>query len=90
VLFVVFTLGPCETLVPLMMAPAAEGAWTTLLAVIAVFGAVTVATMLTLVTAGCLGAGLAPEWSRASLRHADVLTGLTIAASGAVVMILGV
>jgi sulfite exporter TauE/SafE len=90
VLFVVFTLGPCETLVPLMMAPAAEGGWATLLCVIAVFGAVTVATMLTLVTAGCLGVELAPRWSRVSLRHVDVLTGLTIAASGAAVMILGV
>jgi len=90
VLFVVFTLGPCETLIPLMMAPAASADPATLSLVIAVFGAVTLVTMLALVTAGCVGIELARASSHRVLRHSDALAGLAIAASGAAVMIFGV
>jgi ABC-type nickel/cobalt efflux system permease component RcnA len=82
-LFVVFVLGPCETLVPLMTAPAIEHAWTTVALVVAVFGAVTVGAMLIMVA--LLHAGLSAlrvSWSR----YADMAAGLAVAASGLAVI----
>jgi sulfite exporter TauE/SafE len=45
-LFAVFLLGPCEPLIPLLLVPAATGSPGRILALVAVFGAVTLATML--------------------------------------------
>ena len=86
-LFIVFVLGPCEPLIPLMVVPGMARDWLTLGAVIAVFGGLTIAVMLATVAAGhrgieLLGAG------RVS-RHADVAAGLVVAASGAAVLFLG-
>ncbi|HJN46285.1 MAG: hypothetical protein CL477_01575 [Acidobacteria bacterium] len=87
-LFLIFAFGPCEALIPLMMVPAVERSWSVLAAVVGVFGLFTVGTMLAVVTLGYLG-----------LSHArlgvfdgriDVLAGLTIAASGAAVLFLGI
>jgi sulfite exporter TauE/SafE len=46
VLFSVFLLGPCEPLIPVLMVPAASGRMRDALLVAAVFGAVTLLTML--------------------------------------------
>ncbi len=46
VLFVIFLLGPCEALIPLLMFPAATESWATLFLVTGTFGLATVATML--------------------------------------------
>ncbi len=51
-LFTVFLLGPCEPLIPQLMYPAAERSWTSLWAVVTVFGLTTVGTMLAVVIAG--------------------------------------
>ena len=98
-LFVVFLLGPCEPLIPLMMVPGIAGDWIAVLAVVAVFGLLTVAVMLAAVAAGCTGA----RWFAAAplggpgrvgvdllQRHADVAAGLVVAASGAAVLVLGI
>ena len=99
-LFVVFLLGPCEPLIPLMVVPGISGEWMTVGAVVALFGLLTVIVMLAAVTAGYCGA----HWlargfalgtpARASLdllrRHADVAAGLMVAGSGAAVLLLGV
>ena len=87
-LFVIFAFGPCEPLIPLMMVPAVEQSWLVLAAVIGVFGSVTVVTMIAAVTLGYLG--LAHARLGALERRVDVLAGLTIAASGAAVLFLGV
>ena len=86
-LFIVFVLGPCEPLIPLMVVPGMARDWLTLGAVVAVFGILTIAVMLAAVAAGhrgiqLLGAG------RLS-RHTDVAAGLVVAASGAAVLFLG-
>jgi len=54
-LFVIFALGPCETLIPLMMIPAAKGEWIGMALTVGSFTFVTVATMTTVVVAMSLG-----------------------------------
>ena len=87
ILFLIFAFGPCEALIPLMMAPAIDGVWWLLGAVIAVFGLCTVGGMLVVVALGYTG------FNSARLGvlepRLDVLAGLTIAASGASVLWLG-
>ena len=87
-LFLIFAFGPCEPLIPLMMVPAVERSWLLLAAVVGVFGLVTLGAMLAAVTLGYLG--LAHAGLRGFERQIDVLAGLTIAASGAAVLFLGV
>lgn len=87
-LFVVFLLGPCEALIPLLMVPAAEHSWMVVAGVVAVFGAVTLATMLTLVTLGHLG--LRFRASDFFERHVTTLAGLAIAISGLAVQFVGI
>lgn len=87
-LFLVFAFGPCEPLIPLMMAPAVAHAWWLVAAVAAVFGLVTVGTMLGVVALGSLGLRFA--WVRGLERHADALAGLAIAASGVAIRALGI
>lgn len=99
-LFVVFLLGPCEPLIPLMVVPGIAGDWMTAGAVVAVFGLLTIAVMLAAVSAGYCGArwaarGLGPGAPvRAGLdvlrRHADVAAGLMVAGTGAAVLLLGI
>ena len=87
-LFLIFAFGPCETLIPLMMVPAAQGSWTVVVAVIGVFALFTLGAMLAAVTLGYLG--LTRARLGALERRMDLLAGLTIAASGAAVLVLGV
>ena len=86
-LFIVFVLGPCEPLIPLMVVPGMAGDWLAVAAVVGVFGLLTVAVMLLTVAAAYSGVGLLAD-SRIS-RHADVAAGLVVAASGAAVLWLG-
>jgi hypothetical protein len=87
-LFVVLVFGPCEALVPLLLAPGLTREVPLLLSVIGVFAALTVATMLVLVTLGWLGTSLVDLEERLG-RHAvaasEVLAGLAIVATGAAV-----
>jgi sulfite exporter TauE/SafE len=87
-LFLIFAFGPCEPLIPLMMVPAVERSWLVLAAVIGVFGFVTLGAMLVAVTLGYLS--LTHARLGAVEQRIDVLAGLTIAASGAAVLFLGV
>jgi nickel/cobalt transporter (NicO) family protein len=87
-LFIIFAFGPCEALIPLLMVPAFSHNWMALIAVAAVFGIVTVGTMLAVVTAGFYGLNM----TRLSglERHVHTLAGLTIAISGLAIMLLGI
>ena len=85
-LFVIFVFGPCEPLIPLMVVPAMSQSWVTLGAVVAVFGLLTVGTMVATVTVAYRGFGLADRLPLA--RYADLLAGLAVAASGAAVFVL--
>lgn len=55
VIFVIFVLGPCEPLIPLLMYPAARESTVGVIMVTGVFGVVTVATMTMVVLAAMLG-----------------------------------
>ncbi len=54
-LFVVFVLGPCEPLVPLLMIPASRSSWWGVATVTAVFAAATLTTMLAATWLGTIG-----------------------------------
>jgi len=86
-LFVIFILGPCEPLIPLMVVPAMSRSWMVLAAVIGVFGLLTVVTMAVTVAVGYRGLGAVSH--RGLARFADVMAGLVVAASGAAVLWLG-
>jgi ABC-type nickel/cobalt efflux system permease component RcnA len=87
-LFVVLVLGPCEALVPMLLAPAFDRSWWLVAGVAVVFAASTVATMLVLVTAGHLGLRLGRlPWLD---RYVHAVSGVAIAASGVLVEALGV
>lgn len=45
-LFLIFALGPCEVLIPLLMYPAAEANWMAIVAVVLAFSVATLGTML--------------------------------------------
>lgn len=70
VLFIAFVLGPCEPLIPLLIVPAMAHGWLELAAVVAVFGAATLCTMLMCVWILHRGISLVPlhpfeRWSHA-------------------------
>jgi len=87
VLFVIFLLGPCEALIPLLMFPAATESWTTLFLVTGTFGAATVATMLGLVFAGLEGIQRLP-FPQAQ-RYSHALAGVTILLCGVAIEFMG-
>ncbi|MCB9546030.1 MAG: hypothetical protein H6706_09275 [Myxococcales bacterium] len=87
-LFIIFVLGPCEPLIPLLMAPAVEHGAGAVVLVASVFGAVTIGTMLVVVT--LLHHGLKLAALQGLERHAHVLAGLAIAASGVAIQSLGI
>ena len=83
ILFVIFIFGPCEPLIPLLMYPAAKASVAGSMLVATVFGVVTLATMLTMVTIGYLGlARFAHGWMD---RYAHAACGGAVALCGAAV-----
>ena len=87
-LFVIFVLGPCEPLIPLLMAPAIGlGIWA-VVPVTAAFAFTTIATMLLLVTVGFYGLRLAPLHRLET--HANTLAGLAITCSGLAIQLFGI
>jgi len=80
VIFVIFVLGPCEPLIPLLMYPAALHDSAAVLAVTSVFGVVTVLTMLLTVTIAVKGLQ-ALRFQRFE-RYAHALAGATIFVCG--------
>jgi hypothetical protein len=80
VLFTIFLFGPCEPLIPMLMYPAAMGDGLGVAAVTALFGLTTVATMMTVVMAMCLGVGAIRL--RPLERYGHALAGLVVLACG--------
>ena len=89
-LFVVFVLGPCEPLIPLLAVPGLAGDWLAVAAVAAVFGLLTIGVMLAAVAAAWYGIGWMgrPARQRGD-RLAHAAAGVVVAASGAAVLWLG-
>ncbi len=91
-LFIVLVFGPCEALVPLLLAPGVMQNMALLAGVIVVFGTLTVLTMLVLVALGSYGSRLVrlERWlGPKAAGFADVAAGLTIACTGVAVGLLG-
>lgn len=87
VLFVIFVLGPCEPLIPLLMYPAAKTSWSGLILVTAIFLITTVTTMLVSVTAMTWGAQM--RLFAPLERYAHGIAGLTILVCGLAIQFLG-
>lgn len=87
VLFTIFVLGPCEPLIPILMYPAAKKSITGLIMVTAIFGIVTIATMMTIVIVTSFGLNLVPM--RRAERYVHALAGAAIFLSGVAIQFLG-
>jgi sulfite exporter TauE/SafE len=86
-LFIIFVLGPCEPLIPLLMFPAASASRSAVALVAAIFGAVTIGTMLVVVALAYLGARRLPLEALGRWSHA--LAGGTLMLSGLLMIGLG-
>ena len=87
-LFVIFVLGPCEPLIPVLMYPAASASWGGVIAVSAIFGFATLATMTTMVALGLIGLRRVSLGPAARFSHA--MAGGAVALSGTAIVFLGV
>lgn len=87
VLFIIFVLGPCEPLIPLLMYPAARGSWSHVILVASAFGIVTIGTMLSIVGLTTYGLvrvrfGFMEQFVHAIAGGIIVLSGLSIKVLG--------
>ncbi|HWO56499.1 MAG TPA: hypothetical protein VNN55_02920 [bacterium] len=87
ILFIIFVLGPCEPLSPVLMAPAAAHRWGGVVLVAAVFGAVIIATMCAMAWAILYGLGLLRVQQLSRWAHA--LAGFSLFACGGAIQWLG-
>ncbi len=87
VLFIIFVLGPCEPLVPIVMYPAAHHDVAGLVLVTLIFSVVTIATMVSMVFLADRGFRLLPAFKMERYTHA--LAGFAICASGLAIQFLG-
>jgi sulfite exporter TauE/SafE len=86
-LFIVFVLGPCEPLIPILMYPASQGSWGGVLAVAAIFGISTLVTMTAVVAFALFGLKRVSFVPLARFSHA--LAGGAVAISGSFIVFLG-
>ncbi len=87
VLFTIFVLGPCEPLIPIIMYPAAKHNISGLVMVTAIFGGITIFTMLSIVMLASWGISFAPMGKLEKYIHA--IAGATICLSGLAIQFLG-
>lgn len=87
ILFLVFVLGPCEPLIPLLMVPASQHSWLGVTLVSGVFALATIVTMTVMVLALAAGVSLIRLNSLERWTHA--LAGFSILACGGAIKWLG-
>jgi nickel/cobalt exporter len=87
VLFIIFVLGPCEPLIPILMYPAATNSISGMILVSVVFALVTITTMLGIVLAGSFGLNYLPFGRLERFTHA--IAGAVILLSGIGMQFLG-
>jgi hypothetical protein len=87
ILFLIFVLGPCEPLIPIVMYPAAENNIHGVIIVSLLFSVVTIATMMSVVLAFRLG--LSHINFSPLERYVNVIAGATILVSGLAIQFLG-
>ncbi len=86
-IFLIFVLGPCEPLIPVLMYPAAKASFAGVLLVAGVFGAVTLVTMALAVGLSYCGLRSLQLPDIGRYRHA--VAGATISACGGSILFLG-
>lgn len=87
-LFIIFVLGPCEPLIPLLMFPAVSHNWYGVFLVTLVFGTATIGTMLAIVYAAVRG--MASIKTAFMERYIHALAGGIIALSGMAIRLFGI
>ena len=87
VMFIIFILGPCEPMIPLLYFPASKNSWGGMVILITIYTAVTLFTMVTMVVLGYLG--IAFVKTEKLERYIHALGGLTIFICGAGMLFLG-
>jgi nickel/cobalt exporter len=87
ILFLIFVFGPCEPLIPLLMVPAAKNSVSGLVLVTAVFGIVTITTMLVMVRLALMGIQFIHL--KKAERFAHAIAGFTLFLSGLGIRFLG-
>ncbi len=87
-LFIIFVLGPCEPMIPLLMVPALKVGIGSAVHVAAIFSLTTIGTMLAIVAAGYYGMEFLPL-KRLQI-HANTLAGLAVAVSGLAIQLFGI
>lgn len=87
VLFLVFVLGPCEPMIPLLYLPAVQSSWWGMVVLVLVYTFFTLLTMILIVLAGYYGSSLLKtDWLE---RHMHTLSGLTVFICGAGMVFMG-
>ena len=87
-LFVLFVLGPCEPLIPLLMYPAVDTGLSSVAVVAIVFGLCTIVTMLTLTAILLKGVSYIPM--KKAERYSHALAGFAVLACGLAIQFLGI
>lgn len=87
ILFVIFVLGPCEPLIPLLMYPAAKNSIMDMFLVALVFSCITIGTMLTVVIVSTFGINFVPK--RHFEKYIHAISGAAIFLSGLAIQVLG-
>ena len=87
VMFIIFVLGPCEPMIPLLYFPAARNSWAGMMLLIIVYTVVTLLTMLLMVAAGYYGFSFLKTGKLEPYTH--VLAGFTILICGAGMIWIG-
>lgn len=87
VMFIIFLLGPCEPMIPLLFYPAAKGSLQNMLILIATYTFFTLVTMVCLVSFGYYGVSLLK--TKKVERYMHALGGLTLFMCGSGMVFLG-
>jgi sulfite exporter TauE/SafE len=87
VMFVIFVLGPCEPMIPLLYFPAAKSSWVTMTLLIIVYTVCTLFTMVLFVLLGFYGISLLK--TEKLERYMHVLGGISIFICGAGMVFIG-
>lgn len=87
ILFTIFIFGPCEPFIPILLFPAVQNNIFDVIMVTIIFSAVTIATMMVIVTSSVIGIKFLPKLNIERFMHA--IAGATIFLCGAGIEFLG-
>jgi ABC-type nickel/cobalt efflux system permease component RcnA len=87
ILFIIFVLGPCEPLIPILMYPAAQRSTWGIIQVSLIFSTITILTMIVLVVLATYGLKMV-TFGRLE-RYTHAIAGATICLSGLAILFLG-